>query len=73
MSARVTPWARAHALVLHDTSGEFSNGDITDRPCPTITVGVGSLNSRHFQVAADGLWSDPETGEDLRIPLRAAA
>lgn len=36
--------------VVHDTSGDRSCGDITDRPCPTITVGVGSLNARHYQV-----------------------
>lgn len=24
---------------IHDTSGNRSLGDITDRPCPTITVG----------------------------------
>lgn len=36
--------------VVHDTSGLFSVGDITDRPSPTITIGVNSLNASHFQV-----------------------
>lgn len=40
--------------VVHDTSGTHSQGDITDRPCPAITVGVGGLNSMHFQVHGDG-------------------
>jgi DNA (cytosine-5)-methyltransferase 1 len=35
---------------VHDTSGEWSEGDVTDRPCPTITVGVNSVNSHHYQV-----------------------
>lgn len=38
------------ARVMDDTSGQFSQGDVTDRPCPAITVGVGGLNSRHYQV-----------------------
>jgi DNA (cytosine-5)-methyltransferase 1 len=44
--------------VVHDTSGKggaagvnsYSAGDITDKPCPAVTVGVNSLNSSHFQV-----------------------
>lgn len=42
--------------VVHDTSGLYSSGDITDRPAPAITIGVNSVNSRHFQV---------DTGERL--------
>jgi len=38
------------ARIIHDTSGNRSLGDITDRPCPTITVGIGGLNSNHFKV-----------------------
>lgn len=34
--------------VIHDTSGLYSAGDITDRPSPTITVGVNGMNSIHF-------------------------
>lgn len=36
--------------VVHDTSGLFSQGDVTDRPCPAITIGVGGLNACHYQV-----------------------
>lgn len=46
--------------VVHDTSGEFSVGEITDRPSPSTTIGVNSLNSRHFKVDV----IEPET--DLR-------
>ena len=35
---------------VHDTSGLYSSGDITDRPCPAITIGVNGLNSAHYQV-----------------------
>lgn len=35
---------------FHDTSGEWSTGDVTDRPCPAITVGLDGLNSQHFKV-----------------------
>lgn len=43
------PWI---ARVTHDTSGDRSLGDVTDRPAPTITVGVNSVNSNHFKVEA---------------------
>jgi len=36
--------------VIHDTSGQFSKGDITNSPSPAITIGVHSVNSNHFQV-----------------------
>jgi DNA (cytosine-5)-methyltransferase 1 len=36
--------------VIHDTSGLWGKGDVTDEPAPTITVGVGGLNSEHFKV-----------------------
>ncbi len=35
---------------VHDTSGLYSAGDVTDRPSPAVTVGINSLNSTHFQV-----------------------
>jgi DNA (cytosine-5)-methyltransferase 1 len=41
---------------VHDTSGQRSVGNFTDRPAPTITVGVGmgdkgqSINSLHYRV-----------------------
>jgi site-specific DNA-cytosine methylase len=38
------------ARVIHDTIGLFSQGDITDRPCPAITIGVNSINSYHYKV-----------------------
>jgi len=41
------PWIRR---AVHDTSGAFSVGEFTDRPSPAITIGVNSLNSRHYQV-----------------------
>lgn len=36
--------------VIHDTSGLYSQGDISDRPCPAITIGVNGLNASHYQV-----------------------
>lgn len=36
--------------VIHDTSGTFSQGDVTDRPCPAILVGPNAMNSRHYKV-----------------------
>lgn len=36
--------------VIHDTSGERGQGDITDEPSPTVTVGMNSINSYHFRV-----------------------
>ena len=41
---------RVEARVIHDMSGQRSQGDVTDRPCPAITVGVHSLCSQHFRV-----------------------
>jgi len=41
------PWI---LKVVHDTSGLWSTGEITNRTSPTITVGVNGVNSRHFQV-----------------------
>lgn len=35
---------------IHDTSGLYSQGEITDRPCPAITVGVNGINSYHYQI-----------------------
>jgi len=44
------PPSKVVARVIHDTSGEFGQGDITDHPSPAITVGVNAVNSHHFQV-----------------------
>lgn len=41
---------RHHVEVVHDTSGEWGQGEVTDKPCPAVTVGVDALNSRHYQV-----------------------
>lgn len=35
---------------IHDISGLFSQGDITHRPCPAITVGKNGLNAAHYQI-----------------------
>jgi DNA (cytosine-5)-methyltransferase 1 len=65
--------------VIHDTSGTFSQGDVTERPCPTVTVGHGgkageggaSVNSRHYRVddrsGRDPVLLDPETGQAITI------
>jgi DNA (cytosine-5)-methyltransferase 1 len=42
------------ARVIHDTGGFVRDKDVTDRPCPAITNGVGALNSCHYQV----VWHD---------------
>lgn len=53
---------------VHDTSGQFSSGEFTDRPSPTILVGPNALNRRHYQAHGHGLIeTDPETG--YRIAL----
>jgi DNA (cytosine-5)-methyltransferase 1 len=36
--------------VIHDTSGLYGAGNVTERPSPAVTVGVNSINSNHFQV-----------------------
>ena len=36
--------------VVHDTSGTFSQGEVTDRPCPAVTVGAGGMNACHYQI-----------------------
>ena len=41
------PWLRS---VIHDTSGQFGQGEVLDAPSPTITVGANSMNSCHFKV-----------------------
>lgn len=44
------PWI---ARAVHDTSGQWSTGEITERLAPAITVGVNSINSNHFRVEAE--------------------
>ena len=43
------PWIEK---ATHDTSGLFSQGNVTDKPCPAITIGINSLNSTHYKVEA---------------------
>ena len=58
--------------VVHDTSGQRSLGDVTDRPCPTITVGGLQSNACHYQVVkVDGPMSAPAVDGDkppYRVP-----
>jgi DNA (cytosine-5)-methyltransferase 1 len=44
------PWL---SRVVHDTSGLFSTGDVTDRPAPAITAGGLVSNAYHFRVEAE--------------------
>lgn len=41
------PWIES---CVHDTSGLYGSGEVADRPCPSVTVGVNSINSLHFKV-----------------------
>ena len=48
--ADALPWL-AEKSVIHDTRGNFkSEGEIAHRPAPTITSGMGGMNSCHFKV-----------------------
>lgn len=60
--------------VVHDTSGLYGHGDVTEQPSPTVTVGVNSVNSHHYQVEAAGaLEFDPETGYRITLEGHAIA
>lgn len=50
--------------VIHDTSGQFSIGDVTDKPVNTITTA-----SSHWHVAEPEatVTTDPETKQDIRL------
>jgi DNA (cytosine-5)-methyltransferase 1 len=57
--------------LIHDTSGDRSLGDVTDKPSPTITCGKGGA-AHHFHLvdpAADTPEGavDPETGQSIHI------
>lgn len=65
--------------VIHDSSGgkdsaegktnDYSAGDVTDRPSPAITVGVGGLNSSHWIVEEEVVGMGSRTsraGEETR-------
>lgn len=61
--------------VIHDTGGNketthFSAGEITDKPVPAITTGVGSLNSQHFRVHEQVLVHDTSRPN---VPAREVA
>lgn len=45
--------------LIHDTGGAYSLGDVTDRPCPTITAGGDVSNAYHYRV---------ETKEEATVP-----
>lgn len=47
-------WGAGESRCIHDTSGLWSTGDVTDTPSPTVTVGVNSVNSNHFKVVSVG-------------------
>ena len=66
---------------VHDTSGHFGAGDVTDRPTPTITANHAAA-LQYRVVAAVGepgpVWRDgepycPETDKLLRINLRVGS
>lgn len=48
--------------VIHDTSGLWGAGDVTDRPCPTVVVGVNSVARHHYQVEFRRTDIMPESG-----------
>lgn len=50
--------------VIHDTSGQFSEGDLTDRPVNTITTANAHWHVREKNLS---VVKDPETGTDLRF------
>jgi DNA (cytosine-5)-methyltransferase 1 len=58
----------AEPRFIHDTSGHFSAGDVTDKPSPAILVGPNAMNSRHYQMhGGEPVTHDPETGQALSI------
>lgn len=53
--ADALPWLEN---VIHDTRGLFGQGPVLDRPSPTITVGVNSVNSLHYIALGDHPFED---------------
>lgn len=47
--ADALPWL-GESRVIHDTSGAWSSGDVTEKPAPTFTVGIDGRNVDHFGV-----------------------
>jgi DNA (cytosine-5)-methyltransferase 1 len=61
--------------VIHDTKGTFSHGDVTDKPCPAITIGgttrrEGGVNSSHYQVVMDGRPERPRRSGPPKPPYQ---
>lgn len=57
-AARAARAVNCIARVIHDTGGQketrfVKNKDVTDQPCPTITNGIGGMNSCHFKVESE--------------------
>lgn len=48
-------------VVIHDTGNFASCVPITDKPCPSITIGINGSNSCHYLIAGKGN-GDTETG-----------
>ncbi len=71
------PASLVEARVVHDTSGMYRSGDVTDKPCPAITVGGLVSNACHYQVHGtgtpgpvydeQGVPHDPETGTKIGL------
>ncbi len=57
------------ARVVHDTGGFVRNKDVTDRPCPTITIGVDSLNSSRFRVEGANGFNGHSSMEVSECPM----
>lgn len=55
------PPSIVEARVIHDEGGEWSTGDITDKPSPTVRQGHAGMLHVETKVI------DPDTGEDLDI------
>lgn len=75
------PLSATPPAYVHDTSGQFGAGDVTDRPTPTITANHAAA-LQYRVVAAPGeagpVWRDgepycPETDKMLRINLRVGS
>lgn len=52
---------KVYAQVIHDTGGFVSRVPITDKPCPSITIGVDGSNSCHYLISGQGD-GDTKTG-----------
>lgn len=69
------PWI---TRAVHDTSGLYGAGDITNRPAPTITTGIldaqgRALNSNHFKVEARKIQNRDSVPENVAASLEGYA